>query len=71
MKGYIVLTHIDEGSVRKLLRAFVLLAQNHQEAVERVRQVDSQGAIDVEAVLRLRAETAERLKLGATDVWQS
>ena len=70
MKGYIVLTHIGEGSVRKPLRAFVLLAQNHQEAVERVRQVDSQGAIDVEAVLHLRAETAERLKLGTTDVWQ-
>jgi hypothetical protein len=70
MKGYIVVTHIEADGARKPLRAFAVLGEDHHEAVLRVRQMDAEGLIDVEAVLHLSEATATRLQLVPDEVWQ-
>jgi hypothetical protein len=70
MRGYVVMTHVTEETGRKPLRAFALLAEDHHQAVERVRHVEAEGEVDVDAVWRLRSETAERLQLAPGDIWQ-
>jgi len=69
MKGYIVITHIDEERGRKPLRAFAVLGEDHHDAVARVRHLDLGGDIDVDAVLHLREETANRLNLAPDEIW--
>ena len=70
MKGYVVYVHVTEEGGRKPLRAFALHAEDHHEAIERVRSLQMDGDVDIDAVMHLREETADRLRLAPGEVWQ-